>query len=142
MSASISETHDLPHDGLVAVVKRDCPTCVLVSPVLGVLSQSDCSFRVLSQDDPFFPETVKDIGDDRPLEASYQLGIETVPTLIRFKNGVEAGRCIGWNRAEWQDLCDDESLGADLPENRPGCGSLSVEPGAVERLEALYGDSK
>ena len=29
----------LPQDGLVAVVKRDCPTCVLAAPVLGELAQ-------------------------------------------------------------------------------------------------------
>ena len=30
----------LPQDGLVAVVKRDCPTCVLTAPVLGELARA------------------------------------------------------------------------------------------------------
>ena len=29
----------LPRDGLVAVVKRDCPTCVMAAPILGDLAQ-------------------------------------------------------------------------------------------------------
>jgi hypothetical protein len=28
-----------PQDGLIAVVKRDCPTCELTAPVLGELAQ-------------------------------------------------------------------------------------------------------
>jgi hypothetical protein len=32
-------TDQLPQDGLVAVVKRDCPTCVLAAPVLGALAR-------------------------------------------------------------------------------------------------------
>src|SRR5437762_11750969 len=30
---------NLPHDGLVAVVKHDCPTCVMAAPVLGGLAR-------------------------------------------------------------------------------------------------------
>ena len=30
----------LPEDGLVAVVKRDCPTCRLVAPVCAALAES------------------------------------------------------------------------------------------------------
>ncbi len=43
-------------EGLVAVVKRDCPTCVLVAPVLEQLSAGDQPLTVYSQDDPSFPE--------------------------------------------------------------------------------------
>ena len=41
-------------DGLVAVVKRDCPTCVLVAPVLADLA-ARTDLVVLTQDDPTFP---------------------------------------------------------------------------------------
>src|SRR5260370_8142279 len=34
-------TGGLPRDGLVAVVKRDCPTCVLTAPVLGDLRSEE-----------------------------------------------------------------------------------------------------
>lgn len=130
----------LPDNGLLAVVKRDCPTCALVAPALGRLA-SRADLQVISQDDPGFPETVESIEDDRTLERSYRLGIEIVPTLVRFRDGAETGRCIGWNRDEWRALTGDADLGADLPANRPGCGSLSVEPGAAERLAARFGDT-
>ena len=47
----------LPDDGLVAVVKRDCPTCVMTAPVLGELARR-AGITVFSQDDPNFPDTV------------------------------------------------------------------------------------
>ncbi|MEZ5340256.1 MAG: hypothetical protein R2706_02065 [Acidimicrobiales bacterium] len=43
-----------PQNGLVAVVKRDCPTCELVVPVLDQLA-SVGDLTVFSQDDPTFP---------------------------------------------------------------------------------------
>jgi hypothetical protein len=76
-------TDRLPQDGLVAVVKRDCPTCVLSAPVLGALAR-DAALTVYSQDDPSFPETVAERIDDRALDISHRLKIEIVPTLIRF----------------------------------------------------------
>jgi hypothetical protein len=47
-------TDQLPQDGLVAVVKRDCPTCVLAAPVLGDLARR-VGLTVYTQDDPTFP---------------------------------------------------------------------------------------
>jgi hypothetical protein len=68
-------------DGLVAFVKRDCPTCVLVAPVLqGVANQVELA--VYSQDDPSFPNGVT-VRDDRSLAISWHHEIETVPTLVR-----------------------------------------------------------
>ena len=43
-------------DGLVAVVKRDCPTCELVAPVLGDLHDR-AGLTVITQDDPSFRPT-------------------------------------------------------------------------------------
>ena len=51
------------HDGLIAVVKRDCPTCELTVPVLGELAQR-ADLRVYTQDDPSFPEIVPGRIDD------------------------------------------------------------------------------
>jgi hypothetical protein len=127
-------------DGLVVVAKRDCPTCVLIEPVLAALRQGDEALHVYSQDDPAFPETIDGVIDDRELEVSYRLDIETVPTLLRLKDGKEIGRTVGWERAEWRAFVDDDDLGADLPEFRPGCGSLSVGPGMAERLAVRFGD--
>jgi len=118
-------------DGLVAVVKRDCPTCLLVEPVLRELGAA-----VWCQDDVGWFD-----GDDTELELSYRLGIETVPTLMRVQGGVEASRVVGWSREQWEGLTGVTGLGPGLPEHRPGCGSLSVDPFRIDALEARYGAS-
>lgn len=118
-------------DGLVAVVKRECPTCVLVEPVLRELGAA-----VWCQDDADWFEH-----DDRELELSYRLGIETVPTLLRVEAGEETARVVGWSREQWEELTGRTGLGVDLPEHRPGCGSLSVDPFRIDALEARYGGS-
>ena len=125
-------------DGWVAVVKRDCPTCVLVEPVLRELAAAG-PLTVLSQDDPSFPSGVA-VEDDRELEGSWRLGIETVPTLLRVQDGREVARAVGWLRPEWEALTGVAGLGAGLPEHRPGCGSRSVEWGVEQELERRYGD--
>jgi hypothetical protein len=131
---------DLPRDGLVAVVKRDCPTCVMAAPVLGVLARQG-GLTVYTQDDPSFPEILADRIDDRTLDVSHQLRIEVVPTLIRFEGGREVGRTYGWDRGEWERLSGIAGLGADLPEARPGCGAKNVEPGVLERLKIRFNET-
>src|SRR5215831_6473296 len=111
---------DLPREGLVAVVKRDCPTCVMASGVLGDLARLG-SLTVYTQDDPSFPETV--------------------PTLIRFAGGREVGRTHGWDRGEWERLSGIAGLGRDLPETRPGCGAKNLEPGVIERLKIRFNET-
>jgi hypothetical protein len=128
---------DLP-DGLVAVVKRDCPTCQLAAPVLAELQRAGVPLVVFSQDDPGFPEGVG-VRDDTALEVSYRLEIEIVPTLLKVTNGQPDGRVEGWARAEWRTLTGLPGLGSELPEFRPGCGSMSVEPGIAERLAGRFG---
>lgn len=127
-------------DGIIAVVKQDCPTCVLVEPVLQQLADSDRSLTVYVQDNPSFPSNVFRVIDDSGLEHSFHLNIETVPTLIKVEAGREVGRAIGWVKEEWCGLVGDAALGADLPGFRPGCGSLSVAPGMSEKLELRYGN--
>src|SRR6266446_4391097 len=133
-------TGGLPRDGLVAVVKRDCPTCVLTAPVLGDLARS-AGLTVYTQDDPSFPETVPGRIDDTALDVSYRLEIEIVPTLIRFVEGREVGRTYGWDRGEWQRLTGIAGLGRDLPEARPGCGAKNAEPGVIERLKVRFNET-
>ncbi|CCG03689.1 thioredoxin family protein [Blastococcus saxobsidens] len=118
-------------DGLVAVVKHDCPTCVLVEPVLRQLGAA-----VWCQDDAGWFD-----GDDTELELSYRLGVETVPTLLRVEGGAETARVVGWSREQWAELTGVPDLGEGLPEHRPGCGSLSVDPFRIDALEARYGGS-
>jgi len=118
----------LPRDGLVAVVKRDCPTCVMAAPVLGELA----GLTVFTQDDPSFPETVAGRIDDTALDISHRLGIEIVPTLIRFEGGREVGRTYGWDRSEWERLSGIAGLGRDLPQARPG---------VLERLKIRFNET-
>lgn len=124
-------------DGLVAVVKRDCPTCTLVAPVLEELAGKHLT--IFSQDDPSFPPGLA-VRDDSSLERSFQLGVSIVPTLLRVEDGREVERIEGWDRAAWEALSGVRGLGRDLPPFRPGCGSLSVQPGVAEDLAARFGD--
>ena len=127
-------------DGYAVFLKRDCPTCVLVAPVVAKMREAGLPVTIYSQDDPSFPDGMADIHDDRTLENAFRNDIETVPTLLRFEHGAEVARCVGWVRSEWQDTSYLKDLGSDLPELRPGCGSKSVEPGIAERLAVEFGD--
>ena len=131
---------ELLANGWVVVVKHDCPTCELVQPVLRKMEDSGTPLQVFSQDDPSFPEGLATVVDDRDLEQSFRLGIESVPTLIRRENGQEVERTVGWHRSEWWELTGIAGLGEELPELQPGCGSLSVEPGMAERLQVRFGE--
>src|SRR6266702_2936697 len=130
----------LPQDGLVAVVKRDCPTCELTAPVLGELARTR-GLQVYTQDDPTFPETVPGPIDDTALDISYRLKIEVVPTLIRLENGREVARTYGWDRGEWEHLTGIAGLGRELPDARPGCGAKNIEPGVIERLKIRFDET-
>src|SRR3981189_297712 len=79
----------LPANGLVIVAKRDCPTCVLVEPVMQSLDRAG-PLAVVSQDDPTFPAGVRAVIDDHDLERSFRLNIEAVPTLIRFQTAARS----------------------------------------------------
>lgn len=121
-----------PKDGLVAFLKAECPTCQLVAPLLELLGAT-----VVVQDDPdAFPGAVY----DKTLEMSFAADIEVVPTLVKYAHGSEVDRTWGWDRADWQRLCGNPTLGADLPHLRAGCGSKSREPNVHEHLVARFGD--
>jgi hypothetical protein len=111
--------HAEPLDGLVAFVKRACPTCTLIAPQMREVARAMPGFRAVSQDDPRFPEGVGVI-DDRDLDRSWLNRIEATPTLVRFEHGREVERVLGWDRAAWRRLTGIESLGEDLPLMRPG----------------------
>ena len=106
--ASNAEASAVPADsrkpalpsGLVVFVKRECPTCETVAPVLHQL-RGQGALTVYSQDDPSFPPGL-DAEDDTSLRVSWHHEIEVVPTLIRVENGVEQHRVIGWHRGEWK----------------------------------------
>ena len=127
----------------VAVVKDDCETCHLAAPALAEILRAGHPLTVYWQDDGAFlgPDLASAVADDRTLEQSFHLGIHTVPTLIREERGAETGRAEGWHRADWRELTGLPALGGGLPAHRPGCGSLSVQPGIAESLRARYGDT-
>lgn len=134
-------TNKHPAADLVIVVKKDCPTCVLIEPILRELDEQ-LDIAVYCQDDADFPAGLKRLYSDTSLEFSYHNQIETVPTLIRYKNGHEHERTVGWDREVWSEISGIKSLGKaqpDLPVFRPGCGSKSVDPGMSEVLALKYG---
>lgn len=128
-------------DGLLVVVKRDCPTCTMMLPVYAQLAACAEPVTVYSQDDAAFPETAGGSVDDTELEVSFRLDVETVPTLVRRRGGKEVGRAEGWVREEWSVLTGVADLGAGLPPFQPGCGALNVMPGMAEKLRVRYGET-
>ncbi len=118
------------------VVKEACDTCQLVIPVIEHLVAAD-EVQVFSQDNPAFPESVS-VTDDTELAFSWRQHIETVPTLIQLdENGDETGRVFGWDRAAWEALTG-ETLDFGLPGFRPGCGSMTQDPGMPDQLAARF----
>jgi hypothetical protein len=119
---------ELP-EGFVAVVKRDCPTCALIQPVLGRLAR-ERAVAIASQD------------EESGLALSFHAGVEIVPTLLRVAGGREVGRVFGWNRDEWRAFTGIADLGAELPAHRPGCGSRTLEPGMPAKLAVRFGAAR
>ena len=110
---------------VIAVVKRDCPTCQLVEPVLQDLVAAGVV------------ETIHREDEDAGLEASYRLGVETVPTLIK-----DGERIVGWSREQWEAFTGQAGLGEGLPDYRPGCGSRTLDPGVSDELAVRFNGSK
>ena len=122
------------------VVKKDCPTCALIEPVIKQLSDTfNNSLTIYVQDDPSFPESVADKIDDSSLEFSYKQNIEIVPTLIRSGDGLdEQARIFGWDKNQWQKFTGIENLGTNLVDFKPGCGSKTQDPGMTEILTLRF----
>jgi thiol-disulfide isomerase/thioredoxin len=110
----------LIQDGLVAFVKRACPTCTLIEPQMREVACKLPQFQVVSQDDPRFPAGVDRLVDDRELDHSWLSNIESTPTLTRFQGGREVERVVGWDREGWRKLTGIADLGDGLPVFRPG----------------------
>ena len=128
-------------DGLAVIVKRDCPTCVMVEPVLRQLAAAG-KITIVSQDDPAFPSGAGAVVDDTGLKLSWDHKIETVPTVLRIERGEEKARAVGWHREEWESLTRVKGLGPDLPVQRPGCGSLTTDPNIADELALKFGNFK
>ena len=116
--ASSGPLAQLP-DGLIAIVKADCPACSLIKPVLADLAKR-VDLTVYTQDDPTFPEVADWVVDDTDLSTSWHLGLDAVPTLLQIEGGVETARTTGWDRDRWEEFTGVENLGPDLPPFKPG----------------------
>ncbi len=123
-------------EGLVAFLKRGCPTCELVVPVLAELGAGP-GITLYTQDDPEFPDGLEAL-DETELARSWHHSIEAVPTLLRIEGGKETARTLGWHRGDWEELSGMAGLGAGLPDWRPGCGSLSVDPTREPELRQRF----
>ncbi len=140
---------------LVCFVKEDCPTCREVMPVLAALYSSfsgSMDVHIIGQteegngvlEEEFQPPFA--LLNDATLKVSFATDIDTVPTLFwSDEQGQPKQTLIGFVRDEWQALAAElaQTAGAQpelqwdsLPEWRPGCGSLSVDPLIAERLRA------
>lgn len=141
---------------ITCFIKEDCPTCRQVMPVLAhfhqvfsgeldvhFVGQTTAGNQILA--DTFNPPF--SLLDDSTLKVSFATDIDTVPTLVvSDANGRPEKSLVGFVRQEWQDLAAQlgEELSVDtagfswseLPEWRPGCGSLSVDPLIADRLRA------
>lgn len=106
--------------GLVAFVKRACPTCTLIEPEMQAAARSMPGFLVVTQDDPRFPAGLEGVIDDRELDHSWRHAIEATPTLLRFEMGREVERVVGWDRDAWRRLTGLSELGGHLPSLQPG----------------------
>jgi hypothetical protein len=150
--------HSFPgsRGALICFVKEDCPTCNDVMPVLagleaafnGVLDvfvpgQTVAGNRLLTDRHGLeFP-----LLDDASLKVSFAFDVDTVPTLIVCDaEGRPEHTLVGFVREEWQqlaaelaaqhDVAEPSVAWAELPEWRPGCGSMSADPLVADRLRA------
>jgi hypothetical protein len=116
-------------DGLIVILKRACPTCTLIEPVLAQLAAGDVPLTVIVQDTADFAVGRGTQVLDTDLGLSWQLDCEIVPTLIRREHGAELGRTYGWFREDWEAIARCPGLAPELPASRPGCGSKTQDPG-------------
>lgn len=139
---------------LVCFVKEDCPTCNDVMPVVEAWYRAyggDVDFFVAGQTVAGNAALVSNhdlsvpILDDSSLKVSFAYDIDTVPSLfVVDAEGREQTALVGFVRDEWQALAKtlgqsgakDSVNWSELPEWRPGCGSLSVDPVIADRLRA------
>lgn len=137
-----SATPNSPRYALV--LKKACPTCALIEPVARQLAVAmPDQIAVYSQDDASFPTELAGVLDDTSLEFSFRNNIQIVPTLIRFAaDQHEEDRISGWDKAAWQQFTGMDELGADLAEFKPGCGSMTQDPGVEEQLMLRFGDKQ
>jgi hypothetical protein len=95
----------------------------------------------ITQDNAAFPQVADWVVHDHDLAYSWFHDIDTVPTLLRVVDGEPTERLEGWKRDDWEAFTGIDDLGADLPDWRPGCGSLSVDPNRTDELAVRFSGS-
>lgn len=129
---------------LICFVKQDCPTCQLVMPVIEALHKQGVTIYAIGQTQSGNAQLIKDFDltmpllDDSSLKVSFAYDIDTVPTVIALdSSGKIVDSLIGFVNEEWQNYFPDQEIQwSELPDWRPGCGSLSVDPVISDRLRA------
>ena len=141
---------------LLCFVKEDCPTCALSMPLIEAAHRAfadGIDVWAIGQDGDGnqllvdrYALTVPML-DDSALKVSYAFEFDTVPTVFfADREGRAMRTLVGFDKADWLALFRElaEVAGTRVPaidwqsypEQRPGCGSRSVEPGIAERLAA------
>ena len=134
---------------LLCFVKEDCPTCNLVAPLLEAAhQQGDADVLLVGQTSDGNELLAKNhdltapVLDDSTLIVSFAYDLETVPhAMLLDDSGEPVKEVIGFEKSEWQDLYSEHVGTVDinwdeLPDWRPGCGSLTQDPIIAERLRA------
>ena len=116
-------------------IKSSCETCVAIKNLLVELSYRDDVEIINQEAEPIPGLELQSL--DESLERSFRAQIESVPTVIHLKAGVEQVRYQGWVKAEWSSLFDF-TFDERLPEFKPGCASKTLDPGRIEKLQAQF----
>jgi hypothetical protein len=141
---------------LLCFVKEDCATCQMTMPiieaaheafaakltVLAIGQDAEGNARLVEQHHAKVPML-----DDSELKVSFGYDLDTVPTIIlAASDGSEMRRFVGFDKPDWQSMLAEMARLSGVPEpridwskypqQRPGCGSKSVEPEIAERMEA------
>ena len=141
---------------LLCFVKEDCATCQMTMPLIECAHAAFASkldVLAIGQDAEGNAKLVEThhlktpMLDDSTLHVSFAYGLDTVPTIIlATPDGTEMRRFVGFDKPDWQNMMDELARLSGIavpridwskyPQQRPGCGSKSVEPEIAERLEA------
>ena len=143
-------------NALLCFVKEDCPTCQLTMPLIEAAHRAFASkvdILPIGQDAEGNAKLVAahqmkaPMLDDSALKVSFAYDLDTVPTIIlAAPDGSEMRRFVGFDKPDWQSMMAELAKLSGLaepridwtkyPQQRPGCGSKSVEPEIAERMEA------
>ena len=134
-------TPTLP-DGLVVVVKEECETCRMVVPVLAELAAEPARRHRLHAGRPGLPARRRRRPRRRPGRSAGTTTSRRCRRSSRWSTASRSTRTVGWDRARVGGAHRRRAASApDLPEFRPGCGSLSVDPNLVDELRVRFSGS-